>query len=73
MPPPWAVAPFAWFAGQRYADQCRALGFAPASAANTGKILGMLASFLLVFEISAFSVFVAIQALSGKVVCPLWK
>jgi len=66
-------APFAWLAGQRYADRCRALGFAPASAAHSGKILGVLASFLLVFEISALSVFIAIQGLSGKVVCPLWK
>jgi hypothetical protein len=73
----WAIlapfAPFAWLAGQRYLDQCRALGFAPASSAQTGKFLGRLASFLLVFEFSALSVFVAIQALSGKIVCPLWK
>jgi hypothetical protein len=66
-------APFAWLAGQRYSDRCRALGFAPASAARTGKILGVLASFLLVFEISALSVWIAVQGLSGKVVCPLWK
>jgi len=66
-------APFAWFAGQRYADQCRALGFAPASAAHTGKGLGTLATFLLVLEISALAVFIVVQALSGKVVCPLWK
>ena len=73
----WSIlapfAPFAWFAGQRYLDKCRALGFAPGSAAQTGKFLGRLASFLLVFEFSALSVFVAIQALSGKIVCPLWK
>jgi hypothetical protein len=66
-------APFAWMAGQRYTDQCRALGFAPASAAQTGKILGMLASFMLVFEISALSIFVVVQGLSGKAICPLWK
>jgi hypothetical protein len=66
-------APFAWLAGQRYVDQCRALGFAPASAARTGKILGMLASFVLVFEISALAIFVVVQGLSGKAVCPLWK
>ncbi len=66
-------APFAWLAGQRYADQCRALGFAPAAAAHTGKILGMLASFILVFEISALAIFVVVQGLSGKAVCPLWK
>jgi len=73
----WAIlapfAPFAWFTAQRYADRCRALGFSPASAAHTGKLLGMLASFLIVFEFSALAVFVAVQILSGKVVCPLWK
>lgn len=73
----WSIlahfAPSAWFLGQRYLDQCRALGFAPASAAKTGKFLGRLASFLLVLEFSALAVFVAIQALSGKIVCPLWK
>jgi len=66
-------APFAWLAGQRYVDQCRLLGFAPAAGANSGKVLGMLGSFLLVFEISALSLFVVIQGLSGKVSCPLWK
>jgi len=66
-------APFAWFAGQRYADQCRVLGFAPASAARTGRILGLLASFLLVFEISALAIIVVVQGLSGKLACPLWK
>lgn len=73
----WAIlapfAPSAWFAGQRYLDRCRALGFSPAPAARTGKVLGTLASFVLVFEFSALSVFVAVQALSGKIVCPLWK
>lgn len=73
----WAIlapfAPFAWFSGQRYLDQCRALGFAPDAAARTGKALGRLATFLLIFEFSALAVFVAIQALSGKIVCPLWK
>lgn len=73
----WAIlapfAPFGWMSAQRYVDQCRALGFVPASAAQTGKVLGMLASFLLVFEFAALAVFVAVQILSGKVVCPLWK
>jgi hypothetical protein len=66
-------APFAWLAGQRYADRCRALGFSPSSAAHTGKILGMLASFLLVFELSTLSIVVAVLGLSGRPLCPLWK
>lgn len=73
----WAIlapfAPFGWMSAQRYVDQCRSLGFVPASEAQTGKVLGMLASFLIVFEFSALAVFVAVQILSGKVVCPLWK
>ena len=73
----WAIletfAPFAWFTAQRYADQCRALGFSPAPAAHTGKVLGMAACFMIVFEFSALAVFVVFQILSGKVVCPLWK
>lgn len=73
----WAIlapfAPFGWLTAQRYLDQCRALGFTPAPAAQTGKVLGLLASFLSVFEFSALAVFVAVQILSGKVVCPLWK
>jgi len=73
----WAIlapfAPFGWMSAQRYVDQCRSLGFVPASAAQTGKVLGMLATFLVVFEFSALAVFIAVQILSGKVVCPLWK
>ena len=73
----WSIlapfAPFAWFAGQRYLDQCRALGFVPAPAAGTGKTLGKLATFVIVFEFSALAIFVAVQSLSGKIVCPLWK
>ena len=73
----WAIlapfAPFAWLAGQRYAHHCRALNFTPAPAARTGKLMGIAASFLIVFEFSALAVFVAVQILSGKLVCPLWK
>jgi hypothetical protein len=73
----WAIlapfAPFAWFTAQQYADQCRSLGFIPDGAANTGKVLGRVATFLIVFEFSALAVFLVIQILSGKVVCPLWK
>jgi hypothetical protein len=73
----WAIlapfAPFGWMSAQRYVDQCRSLGFVPASEARTGKVLGMLACFLIVFEFSALAVFVAVQILSGKLVCPLWK
>jgi hypothetical protein len=73
----WSIlapfAPFAWFTGQRYLDQCRALGFVPASSAATGMTLGKVATFLIVFEFSALSIFVAVQSLSGKLVCPLWK
>lgn len=73
----WSIlapfAPFAWFAGQRYLDQCRALGFVPATSAATGKTLGKIATFVIVFEFSALAVFIAVQSLSGKIVCPLWK
>jgi len=73
----WSIlapfAPFAWFTGQRYIDQCLALGFGPAPSARTGVLLGRLATFVIVFEFSALAIFVAVQALSGKIVCPLWK
>lgn len=73
----WAIlapfAPFAWLTAQRYADQCRTLGFVPAPAANTGKLLGMIACFLTVFEFSGLAVFIVVQILAGKIVCPLWK
>ena len=73
----WSIlapfAPFAWFAGQRYIDPCLALGFGPAASARTGVLLGRLATFVIVFEFSALAIFVAVQALSGKIVCPLWK
>jgi len=73
----WAIlapfAPFGWFAGQRYADQCRALGFSPATAAQSGKVLGTLATFILVFEVSALAILIVVQGLSGKFSCPLWK
>jgi hypothetical protein len=73
----WSIlapfAPFAWFAGQRYLDQCRALGFVPAGGADTGKALGKIATFLIVFEFSALAIFIAVQSLSGKIVCPLWQ
>jgi len=73
----WAIlapfAPFAWLTAQRYADRCRALGFSPASGANTGKLLGMAACFLMIFEFSGLAVFLVVQILAGRVVCPLWK
>jgi len=73
----WAIlapfAPFAWFTGQRYLDQCRSLGFVPVPSAATGKTIGKVATFLIVFEFSAIAVVVAVQSLSGKIVCPLWK
>ena len=73
----WAIlapfAPFAWLTAQRYADQCRSLGFSPAPAAGTGKLLGMAACFLTVFEFSGLAVFIVVQILNGRIVCPLWK
>lgn len=73
----WAIlapfAPFAWLTAQRYADQCRSLGFSPAPAANTGKLLGMAACFLTVFEFSGLAVFIVVQILAGRIHCPLWK
>lgn len=73
----WSIlapfAPFAWSTGQRYLDACRSLGFGPAASARTGKLLGMAATFLIVFEFAALAVFVAVQSLQGKIVCPLWK
>ncbi len=73
----WSIlapfAPFAWFSGQRYLDQCRSLGFVPASSAATGKTLGKLATFVIVFEFSALAIFIAVQSLAGRIVCPLWK
>src|SRR6185369_1918391 len=66
----WAIlapfAPFAWLTAQRYADQCRSLGFSPAPAANTGKLLGMAACFLTVFEFSGLAVFIVVQILAGR-------
>ena len=73
----WAIlvqfAPFAWFTAQRYADRCRALGFAPSSSANLGKLLGMAACFLTAVQFGALGIFLVVQILSGKIVCPLWK
>ena len=73
----WAIlapfAPSAWFSAQRYVDECRSLGFMPAPGAQTGKVLGMLATSLIVLEFSALAIFVAFQILQGKVTCPLWK
>jgi hypothetical protein len=73
----WALlaplSPFAWLTAERYADKCRALGFAPAPSASTGKILGMVACFLTVFEFSGLAVFIVVQIIAGKITCPLWK
>ena len=73
----WALlapfAPFAWLTALRYADKCRELGFAPAPAANTGKVLGMIACFLTVFEFSGLALYIVVQIVAGKITCPLWK
>jgi len=66
----WAAlapfAPFAWFSGQRYLDRCRELGFRPVTSARTGKILGIVSTFILLFEASLLAVLIAIIRLTGQ-------
>jgi hypothetical protein len=66
----WALlaplGPSAWLTGQRYAERCRALGFLPSSRAGIGKVLGMVAAFLVTLEFSALAVFTAVHLLSGQ-------
>jgi hypothetical protein len=48
-------------------------GLRPRVLGADGKILGMAATFPIVFEFSTLALYVAVQSLQGKIVCPLWK
>jgi hypothetical protein len=54
-------APLAWGLGRRYEDRCIDLGFRPAAPGRTGRLLGMVVTFLLAAEASALAVLSALH------------
>ncbi len=59
-------APFAWFLGQRYADACDELGCAPALQARLGRILGIIGTFVLIFQAAVAALLVAVLRIAQK-------
>ncbi len=58
-------APFAWLAGLRHEDRCRDLHLIPSGLARAGRILGAIATFVLVFNITMLSVIAVVLRLSA--------
>jgi hypothetical protein len=54
-------APLAWGLGRRYEDRCIDLGFRPAASGRTGRLLGMVVTFLMAAEASALAVLSALR------------
>ncbi|HZE98224.1 MAG TPA: hypothetical protein VE981_14430 [Planctomycetota bacterium] len=54
-------APLAWTLGRRYEDRCIDLGFRPAPAGRTGRLMGMIVTFLMAVEASALLVLTALR------------
>jgi hypothetical protein len=59
-------APFAWWSGRRYEDRCRAMGFQPARAGRTGRLLGTLGTFVLVAQAALLALLAAVLHLAGR-------
>lgn len=60
------LAPVAWYATRRFEARCRSLGRTPPPAARVGKVLGILGTFLTVFEVVAFAILVLTLGGPGK-------
>jgi hypothetical protein len=58
-------APFAWLAGLRHEDRCRDLNLIPSGRARAGRMLGAIATFVLVFNITMLSVIAVVLRLSS--------
>lgn len=58
-------APFAWLCGLRHESGCRVLNLIPSALARTGHLLGAIATFVLVFNISMIAIIAVILRLSA--------
>jgi hypothetical protein len=58
-------APFAWLAGLRHEDRCGRLNLIPSGLARAGRILGSIATFVLVFNITMLSLIAVVLRLSA--------
>jgi hypothetical protein len=58
-------APGAWLAGLRYENRCIHLGFRPAPVGRTGRILGVVITFLLALGGSALAILGAVGRISS--------
>jgi hypothetical protein len=59
-------APFAWLLGQRYVDACDEMGFEPAGQARLGRILGIIGTFVLIFQAAVAALLVAVLRIAQK-------
>jgi hypothetical protein len=55
------LPPLAWIVGLKYEGRCRERGLAPDGMATAGKILGVVATVLLVFEFAVFAILVIVH------------
>jgi hypothetical protein len=58
-------APFAWLAGLRHEERCRDLNLIPSGRARAGRLLGAIATFVLVFNISMIALIAVVLRLSA--------
>lgn len=58
-------APFAWLAGLRHEQRCGDLNLIPSGLARAGRILGAIATFVLVFNISMLALIAVVLRLSA--------
>jgi len=59
-------APLAWLRARRYEERCRAMGFEPAWAGRTGRVVGCVATFMVVAEAALVAIALAVLHLAGK-------
>lgn len=58
-------APFAWLAGLRHEQRCLDLNLIPSGLARAGRILGAIATFVLVFNITMLALIAVVLRLSA--------
>jgi hypothetical protein len=60
------LAPVVWSMSHGYEARCREIGERPSSAVRVGRVLGMVGTFLVIFEIAAFAILVVVRGVGGN-------
>ena len=56
------LGPVAWVQGNAYEKRCRRMGVSPDGAGSAGKILGMIATFLIIAQVFLFMVLLGLMS-----------